>query len=197
MCFFSQGWLHYVGGRGLWSDECGCQWQNAEICTEVEVGKEKRAGFWPVGWVLLSCPPPPYKKCPLWADHHCLVCVRGSVIEEANWLTLAEDVQKPGDGFDAVICLGNSFAHLPDFKGGSLKQSNLLKTHFTRRSSCPRTSDWTLCVVMPVRGPEWPEVGPAEHRQHGQARWHPHHRSPQLWLHPGDRPGASGKEHLL
>ncbi|KAK7904860.1 hypothetical protein WMY93_017467 [Mugilogobius chulae] len=39
------------------------------------------------------------------------------VIEEANWLTLPEDVQKPGDGFDAVICLGNSFAHLPDFKG--------------------------------------------------------------------------------
>lgn len=40
-----------------------------------------------------------------------------SVIEEANWLTLQEDIQKPGDGFDAVICLGNSFAHLPDFKG--------------------------------------------------------------------------------
>ncbi|XP_070999593.1 glycine N-methyltransferase-like [Oncorhynchus clarkii lewisi] len=38
------------------------------------------------------------------------------VIEEANWLTLTEDVQKPGNGFDAVICLGNSFAHLPDFK---------------------------------------------------------------------------------
>lgn len=40
-----------------------------------------------------------------------------SVIEEANWLTLSEDIQKPGTGFDAVICLGNSFAHLPDFKG--------------------------------------------------------------------------------
>uniref|UniRef100_A0A3Q1GFL9 Glycine N-methyltransferase n=1 Tax=Acanthochromis polyacanthus TaxID=80966 RepID=A0A3Q1GFL9_9TELE len=39
------------------------------------------------------------------------------VIEEANWLTLADDIQKPGNGFDAVICLGNSFAHLPDFKG--------------------------------------------------------------------------------
>ncbi|XP_061842901.1 glycine N-methyltransferase [Nerophis lumbriciformis] len=38
-------------------------------------------------------------------------------IEEANWLTLPEDIQKPGKGFDAVICLGNSFAHLPDFKG--------------------------------------------------------------------------------
>ncbi|KAG8123145.1 putative Glycine N-methyltransferase protein [Naja naja] len=39
------------------------------------------------------------------------------VIEEANWLTLPQDLQKPGEGFDAVICLGNSFAHLPDFKG--------------------------------------------------------------------------------
>lgn len=44
------------------------------------------------------------------------------VIEEANWLTLPEDVQKPGDGFDAVICLGNSFAHLPDFKGDQSDQ---------------------------------------------------------------------------
>lgn len=39
------------------------------------------------------------------------------MIEEANWLTLPEDIQKPGDGYDSVICLGNSFAHLPDFKG--------------------------------------------------------------------------------
>lgn len=38
------------------------------------------------------------------------------VIEEANWLTLDRDVLS-GDGFDAVICLGNSFAHLPDCKG--------------------------------------------------------------------------------
>uniref|UniRef100_A0A8C6TVW7 Glycine N-methyltransferase n=1 Tax=Neogobius melanostomus TaxID=47308 RepID=A0A8C6TVW7_9GOBI len=44
------------------------------------------------------------------------------VIEEANWLTLPEDVEKPGDGFDAVICLGNSFAHLPDFKGDQSDQ---------------------------------------------------------------------------
>lgn len=39
------------------------------------------------------------------------------VIEEANWLTLPEDIHKPNDGFDAVICLGNSFAHLFDTKG--------------------------------------------------------------------------------
>lgn len=41
-------------------------------------------------------------------------------IEEANWLTLPEDISNipmSGDGFDAVICLGNSFAHLPDFEG--------------------------------------------------------------------------------
>lgn len=39
------------------------------------------------------------------------------MIEEANWLTLPDDIHKPGDGYDAVICLGNSFAHLPDFVG--------------------------------------------------------------------------------
>lgn len=40
------------------------------------------------------------------------------VIEEANWMTLDKDVpQQPEGGFDAVICLGNSFAHLPDCKG--------------------------------------------------------------------------------
>ncbi|KAL1257995.1 hypothetical protein QQF64_011239 [Cirrhinus molitorella] len=49
------------------------------------------------------------------------------VIEEANWLTLPEDVKKPGDGFDAVICLGNSFAHLPDFKGDQSDQKLALQ----------------------------------------------------------------------
>ncbi|MEE6509147.1 hypothetical protein FKM82_024600, partial [Ascaphus truei] len=38
-------------------------------------------------------------------------------IEEGNWLSLDRDINRPGTGFDAVICLGNSFAHLPDFKG--------------------------------------------------------------------------------
>ncbi|KAG5327268.1 GNMT methyltransferase, partial [Pseudoatta argentina] len=37
------------------------------------------------------------------------------VIEEANWLTLPNDISHLiGEGFDAVICLGNSFAHMPD-----------------------------------------------------------------------------------
>ncbi|KTF84708.1 hypothetical protein cypCar_00045109, partial [Cyprinus carpio] len=49
------------------------------------------------------------------------------VIEEANWLTLPEDVKKTGDGFDAVICLGNSFAHLPDFKGDQSDQKLALQ----------------------------------------------------------------------
>lgn len=38
-----------------------------------------------------------------------------TVIEEANWLTLYDDIEDyVQNGFDAVICLGNSFAHLID-----------------------------------------------------------------------------------
>ena len=45
------------------------------------------------------------------------------MIEEANWLSLPEaDVKFPPDGFDAVMCLGNSFAHLQDFDGTQDKQ---------------------------------------------------------------------------
>lgn len=45
------------------------------------------------------------------------------VIEEANWLTLYDDVEHLiGDGFDAVICLGNSFAHLLDNYGDQREQ---------------------------------------------------------------------------
>lgn len=41
-----------------------------------------------------------------------------SVIEEGNWLSLSDaDFDTPDDGFDAIICLGNSFAHLPNFSG--------------------------------------------------------------------------------
>lgn len=40
------------------------------------------------------------------------------VIEEGNWLALHDAaIDVPPQGFDAVICLGNSFAHLPDFQG--------------------------------------------------------------------------------
>lgn len=44
-----------------------------------------------------------------------------TVIKEANWLTLEEDLESDDDvtdkTFDSVICCGNSFAHLPDFEG--------------------------------------------------------------------------------
>lgn len=45
------------------------------------------------------------------------------VIEEANWLTLCDDISEHvGDGFDAVICLGNSFAHMMDSTGDQRDQ---------------------------------------------------------------------------
>lgn len=49
------------------------------------------------------------------------------VIEEANWLTLPKDIRHLiGDGFDAVICLGNSFAHMPDTFGDQREQRQAL-----------------------------------------------------------------------
>lgn len=68
-------------------------------------GKPRQSCTW-WRWVLVvpGCPP----DFPSWPP----------VIEEANWMTLDKDVpQPPEGGFDAVICLGNSFAHLPDCKG--------------------------------------------------------------------------------
>jgi len=46
------------------------------------------------------------------------------IIEEANWLTLHENMKeyKGDEGFDAIICMGNSFAHLPDFSGDQHEQ---------------------------------------------------------------------------
>ena len=53
------------------------------------------------------------------------------MIEEANWLNLDEDLEemdgKPEGGFDAVICLGNSFAHLPDFGGNQVLKFDSLE----------------------------------------------------------------------
>ncbi|CAH1262410.1 glycine N-methyltransferase-like isoform X1 [Branchiostoma lanceolatum] len=51
------------------------------------------------------------------------------VIEEGNWLTLKEDLEDiaPAEGFDAVLCLGNSFAHLPDFDGDQHNIKTALK----------------------------------------------------------------------
>ncbi|XP_045479372.1 glycine N-methyltransferase [Harmonia axyridis] len=49
------------------------------------------------------------------------------VIEEANWLTLHEDIEQIiGKGFDAVICLGNSFAHMLDSYGDQRDQKKAM-----------------------------------------------------------------------
>lgn len=45
----------------------------------------------------------------------------------ANWLTLPEDIEKPGAGFDCIIIIGNSFAHLPDFEGNQANQKIALQ----------------------------------------------------------------------
>lgn len=50
------------------------------------------------------------------------------VIEEANWLTLYDDIEHLiGNGFDAVICLGNSFAHMLDSYGDQREQKLAIK----------------------------------------------------------------------
>merc|ERR1711910_66179 len=38
-------------------------------------------------------------------------------IEEGNWMTLPKDVKTPGAGYDAIICMGNSFPHLIEDDG--------------------------------------------------------------------------------
>lgn len=76
-----------------------------------------------VGTVGLWCHPAP--SSPSWSP----------VIEEANWMTLDKDVpQPPGGGFDAVICLGNSFAHLPDCKGESVALGMVLALSYSSLS---------------------------------------------------------------
>ena len=51
------------------------------------------------------------------------------VIEEANWLTLYDDLKtQVGSGFDAVICLGNSFAHLMDSYGDQREHLQAIRT---------------------------------------------------------------------
>ncbi|EDV94465.1 glycine N-methyltransferase [Drosophila grimshawi] len=49
-------------------------------------------------------------------------------IEEANWLTLYDDIREHRQaGFDAVICLGNSFAHLTDSFGDQREHKQAIK----------------------------------------------------------------------
>lgn len=50
------------------------------------------------------------------------------VIEEANWLTVYDDIQHlVGAGFDAVVCLGNSFAHMLDATGDQRDQKQAIR----------------------------------------------------------------------
>ena len=74
------------------------------------------------------------------------------MVDEANWLTLEDDLSdieiKPGT-FDAVLCLGNSFAHLPDFEGDQSKQrlaiDNFIKMAKPGTSYYNRCTNWLNC----------------------------------------------------
>ena len=54
--------------------------------------------------------------------------------EKGNWLTLPQDIRRvdglPKAGFDVVLCLGNSFALLPDFEGTKNYQKLTLSNLF-------------------------------------------------------------------
>jgi len=52
------------------------------------------------------------------------------VIEEGNWLTLKKDVPVPGFGFDAIICMGNSFPNLMDEEGDLRNQKIAIKNFY-------------------------------------------------------------------
>lgn len=57
-----------------------------------------------------------------------VTCILFTAIEEANWLTLYDDIQDQIEaGFDAVICLGNSFAHLMDATGDQREHKRAIK----------------------------------------------------------------------
>lgn len=52
-------------------------------------------------------------------------------IEEANWLTLQEHITPPEDGFDALICMGNSFAHLHANNGDQTDQRRSIENFYS------------------------------------------------------------------
>jgi hypothetical protein len=63
-----------------------------------------------------------------------------AVIDEANWLTLPNDIAEIlGDGFDAVICLGNSFSHMPDTTGDRQNQRYSLIVTLLHEIACLNT----------------------------------------------------------
>lgn len=52
-----------------------------------------------------------------------------AVIQEANWLTLHDDIRgilETNGHFDAVMCLGNSFAHMMDNYGDQREQKHAI-----------------------------------------------------------------------
>jgi len=51
-------------------------------------------------------------------------------IEEANWMTLTKDVKTPGAGYDAIICMGNSFPHLIDDYGDLRDQKRCIQNFY-------------------------------------------------------------------
>merc|ERR1712180_379787 len=51
-------------------------------------------------------------------------------IEEGNWMTLNKDVKTPGAGYDAIICMGNSFPHLIDDNGDLRDQKICIKNFY-------------------------------------------------------------------
>lgn len=54
-----------------------------------------------------------------------------TVIEEGNWLHLNDAlIEKPKGGFDALICMGNSFAHLPDTDGTQVVHYQAIENFF-------------------------------------------------------------------
>lgn len=87
------------------------------------------------------------------------------VIEEANWMTLDKDVPQSAEGgFDAVICLGNSFAHLPDCKGKrgcGLGHGPRLEAPFHRHLAPALLPKQTLCLGSgtPGEGRDGRETG--------------------------------------
>merc|ERR1712080_194674 len=51
-------------------------------------------------------------------------------IEEGNWMTLTKDVKTPGAGYDAIICMGNSFPHLIDDHGDLRDQKTCIQNFY-------------------------------------------------------------------
>jgi len=52
-------------------------------------------------------------------------------IAEGNWLHLDDaEITTPKGGFDALICMGNSFAHLPDFDGKQTSHYTAIKNFY-------------------------------------------------------------------